>query len=393
MPHQQFVTTEICVDSIDSVIQAHSAFVQTLIIERNATRNSPHRTLRFELCSALHQGGLTPSVGFVRVVIDTLSKTFQSSTSLASLYHIELFLMIRSRPGLDFEYSFNEVDVMLKDVEMFGNLFCERENSTKSMMMMINRNVFVRGVVFGALKREKVHQKTVNGDSKIGRATGIDHEALSEICSACEKFHWTVTFHRAIDYLGQDAKPLTLSETSSMYFSMLEELATKYKGKVQFVLTSGGVSHSASENNGAALEFLIEKLFSNTAAAAESTSIVNTKEADGANDDDADDGKNDESSDSKLKIIIGGGVNKQVIERVGQHFSVINQQETKRKGNDAFATLYGVHFSGKRLVTPVGVPESETYWALDQKLVEELFGVAMSSSFCPKEIGEKSAIN
>ena len=334
------IITEICVDSIDSVIQAHSAFIETLILETNkvcsinnntnkssSEESSSSSILRFELCSALHQGGLTPSVGFVQTVIDTLSKTFASSSSLSSMYHIELFLMIRSRPGLDFTYSYNEVEVMLKDIELFGKLFGGNNNLIPSN----NKNVFIRGIVFGALKRTRQEVEAKNSNSRIEKAIGLD---LGAVCSiACRKeLNWTVTFHRAIDYLGEDAKPLTI-EDSSLYFEILNELATRYKNQVEFVLTSGGITHNTSENDTAVVDFLMKNLLK-------------------------------DENKKNLKIILGGGVNKQVIEKV---VSLDNNN-----------TFYGVHFSGKKVVIPQGVPSAEAYWTLDQKLVHELFITAAS---------------
>ena len=93
-------TIEICVDSLESAMQAAAGGAD-----------------RLELCSALSTGGLTPSLGFLRAVRSQISTP--------------LHVMIRPRPG-DFLYSTEEIAIMHADIA-------------------VARDIGAKGVVFGLL--------------------------------------------------------------------------------------------------------------------------------------------------------------------------------------------------------------------------------------------------
>lgn len=130
---------EICVDSIESAVVAAKS---------GATR--------LELCSALSEGGLTPSVGLFRAIMRLVS--------------IPIFVLIRPRRG-DFCYSDDEIQAMCDDISIL-----KKEGAV--------------GFVLGAL--------TVNGS--------IDKPAMKRLISAARSDsglehpkNVSLTFHRAID--------------------------------------------------------------------------------------------------------------------------------------------------------------------------------------------------
>lgn len=83
------ITLEVCVDSVESALAA---------VQGGANR--------LELCSALSEGGLTPTLGLYRVV-------------KSLVLNIPVFVMLRPRSGFDFVFSPAEKDIMRFDCRQF----------------------------------------------------------------------------------------------------------------------------------------------------------------------------------------------------------------------------------------------------------------------------------
>ncbi|WP_285823131.1 copper homeostasis protein CutC [Duncaniella freteri] len=124
------ITLEICAGDIDSVKAAVAGGAD-----------------RVELCSALGEGGVTPSLGFI--------------AAAKNIRGIRVHVLIRPRGG-DFIYTPDEVECMRSDIAM-----C--------------RSLGVDGVVIGAL--------TPGGD--------IDMEACKRLVDEADNM--SITFHRAFD--------------------------------------------------------------------------------------------------------------------------------------------------------------------------------------------------
>ncbi|XP_046816005.1 copper homeostasis protein cutC homolog [Vespa crabro] len=122
---------EICVDTIESA--------------KNAIIGGAGR---LEVCSALSEGGLTPTFGLVKAI--------------RNLTNIKIFVMLRVRSG-NYIYSREEMNVMLDDLKMFRD------------------SKIVNGFVFGALTKDRE----------------IDILYCKEIINAAVNL--PVTFHRAFD--------------------------------------------------------------------------------------------------------------------------------------------------------------------------------------------------
>lgn len=128
---QNSLVTEICIDSVEAVVAAQQAGAQ-----------------RVELCSALLEGGLTPSFG-------------TTVRAIAVADAVKVHVMIRPRGG-DFLYTDEEFSSMKEDIAAFNK-------------------IGVHGYVFGILDAE--------GNIDVSR----NHE-LIELCKPA-----SVTFHRAFD--------------------------------------------------------------------------------------------------------------------------------------------------------------------------------------------------
>ncbi|WP_067473527.1 copper homeostasis protein CutC [Actinomadura hibisca] len=190
------LTYEICIDSVAGAIAAEQA--------------GAHRV---ELCSALFEGGLTPSLGTVRA-------------ALAAVSTIRVNVIIRPRGG-DFIYDEHEVAAMEHDVALA-------------------REAGAHGIVIGAL--------TADGE--------IDRAVTERLIAAAGGL--PVTFHRAFDMAADPFAALeTLIElgvdrvlTSGQEVSVLEgapliaELVERAGDRI-IVMPGGGVT---SRNIGRILE-------------------------------------------------------------------------------------------------------------------------------------------
>ncbi|KAL1449774.1 hypothetical protein WDU94_002249 [Cyamophila willieti] len=85
------IKIEVCVDNVASAIAA---------VQGGADR--------LELCSALSEGGLTPTLGLYRAVKSVISAL------------VPVFVMIRPRAGFDFNFSPTEIDLMKNDCAYFA---------------------------------------------------------------------------------------------------------------------------------------------------------------------------------------------------------------------------------------------------------------------------------
>lgn len=130
---------EVCAGDIESIIAAAKGGAD-----------------RIELCSALSEGGITPSIGLIRKALEVPG--------------IKVNVLIRPRGG-DFIYSEDEVECMVADIEAA-------------------KEAGVNGVVIGAL--------TPEGD--------IDIPVCQQLMTAAKGL--SVTFHRAFDRCRNPEKAL-----------------------------------------------------------------------------------------------------------------------------------------------------------------------------------------
>jgi len=183
---------EVCCDSWESAKVAAEAKVD-----------------RVELCSGIGEGGLTPSMGLIDLVMQKLN--------------VQTHVLIRPRSG-DFLYSSEEIEIMEKDVE-----YCKKSG--------------VQGVVIGFL--------LANGE--------IDKKLTQQFIELAQPMK--VTFHRAfdmcknpilaleelkelgIDYILTSGQAATAKEGGSL----ISELVKKSDGIIKIMPGSGVRAHNLEE--------------------------------------------------------------------------------------------------------------------------------------------------
>lgn len=138
---------------------------------------------RIELCDNLAVGGPTPSYGVIKQTVE-----------FAHQHGVKVMVIVRPRGG-NFIYDDQEINIILDDIEMIRELDAD-------------------GVVFGALRDDKLDQPTL--DQLLKASAGMD-----------------VTFHMAFDELGLEEQ-----------FNAIDWLSSQ---GVQRILTHGGSSKKPIE--------------------------------------------------------------------------------------------------------------------------------------------------
>jgi copper homeostasis protein len=181
---------EVCANSLESALNAQSAGAD-----------------RIELCSELGVGGITPSIGLIKLVKERL--------------HIPVHVLIRPRSG-HFHYSITEFEVMKADIEACKELG-------------------VDGVVSGMLHNN----------------FSIDVEGTRELVELSRPMHFT--FHRAFDWLDHPESALaTLAQIgvdtvltsggTSSAADALEILKTWQSQTSIIIMPGGGINLTNARN-------------------------------------------------------------------------------------------------------------------------------------------------
>uniref|UniRef100_A0A182KGW1 Copper homeostasis protein cutC homolog n=1 Tax=Anopheles christyi TaxID=43041 RepID=A0A182KGW1_9DIPT len=160
------VLLEVCVDTFESAVSA---------IQGGANR--------LELCSALSEGGLTPSVGLLREIKQYIAQEHDAQTDRRT--NIPIYCMIRCRRGSDFCYSVQEINAMLWDLKLL------KQNGAD-------------GFVFGALEPSSGNVHRVHCEQLVAEVGKLP-----------------LTFHRAIDCTEQSALDANLRLIAQLGFSTI----------------------------------------------------------------------------------------------------------------------------------------------------------------------------
>lgn len=181
------MTFELCTDSFEGALMAEKFAIK-----------------RIELCSALSEGGLTPSYGLIK-----------KCTKLSIKVHV----MIRPRGG-NFQYTSDEIDIMKSDIESAKNL-----NAS--------------GVVFGVLNDQNEVDNINESLVLLAKSLGLE-----------------VTFHRAFDLVLDPFMAMKklidfkfdriltsgLHEKAIDGIDLLLKLQKKYGERIQ-IMAGSGVNH------------------------------------------------------------------------------------------------------------------------------------------------------
>jgi copper homeostasis protein len=173
-----------------------------------------------ELCSGRPQGGVTPSYGFIKTVVDRLG------------HKAEIHVLIRPRDG-DFFYTEYEKRIMIEDIRMA-------------------RQAGAHGFVCGGLieyendenEREVEGKRLDLGMTEI-KGYSIDYEFTKHLRFIADRLGLMFTFHRAID---QVISGLPVLEVSHVLTKVMN---------VDRILTSAGYDSAVRASNMGALQAMV----------------------------------------------------------------------------------------------------------------------------------------